>query len=312
MTGTYEGVRPDATLAFAFDHVYGDDGTFSVTVCGRDDDTTVCSVRAVIVTNVLPDPTIDTSGTTLLNGVPTLVTHVGTSVTLRARTTDPGSDDLTLTWDWDDGSPSTVTTSLVNPPAADPPLSPSVQPRDVLDTQAHAFTGACRYDIGYRAVDDDDDVRAGIDALVALVTGNATRNRSAGYWYSSFDRRNSPFTPAELACLLEIADFASRVFSELTPAQTLALARSVLNPPTTRTTAAQQLDRQLLAAWLNFANGSVDLTSLVDTNGDRRVDTPFLTVMVTAETVRLAAGSTSAQLVAQKDVVERLNLRDGG
>ena len=105
LTGTYEGVRPDATLAFAFDHTYGDDGTFSVTVCGRDDDTSVCSVRAVTVTNVLPDPTIDTTGTTLLNGVPTLVTHAGTSVTLRARTTDPGSDDLTLTWHWDDGSP---------------------------------------------------------------------------------------------------------------------------------------------------------------------------------------------------------------
>ncbi|WP_327251128.1 hypothetical protein [Streptomyces sp. NBC_01244] len=45
-------------------------------------------------------------------------------------------DDDTTTWDWGDGSPHTATTSLVNPPNPDPDRSPSVQSRDVTDTQA--------------------------------------------------------------------------------------------------------------------------------------------------------------------------------
>ena len=42
-------------------------------------------------------------------------------------------------------------------------------------------------------------------------------------------------------------------------------------------------DQQLLAAWLNFANGAIEWNQLVDTNGDRTADTPFLTAMEAAE-----------------------------
>jgi hypothetical protein len=41
-----------------------------------------------------------------------------------------------------------------------------------------------------------------------------------------------------------------------------------------KTTVAQQFDRQLLAAWLNFANGSIELASSVDPNGDGINDSP--------------------------------------
>ncbi len=71
--------------------------------------------------------------------------------------------------------------------------------------------------------------------------------------------------------------------------------------------AAQQLDRQLLTAWLNFANGAFDYAELVDTNGDKIVDTPFSLVMANAEAVRLNPSSTDSQLRAQRDILERIN-----
>ena len=72
----------------------------------------------------------------------------------------------------------------------------------------------------------------------------------------------------------------------------------------------QKLDRQLLAAWLNFANGAVDLDELVDTNFDGVPDTVLLTALTTAESVRLNPASTDAQLLAQKDILESINLMD--
>ncbi len=66
-------------------------------------------------------------------------------------------------------------------------------------------------------------------------------------------------------------------------------------------------DAQLLAAWLNFANGAYDLDELVDTTGDGVADTEFLTFMVQAETVRLDPTSTHQDLFPVKDALERLN-----
>jgi hypothetical protein len=70
--------------------------------------------------------------------------------------------------------------------------------------------------------------------------------------------------------------------------------------------------RQLLAAWLNFANSAVGYDELVDTDGDGVVDTPFNVAVANAEAVRLNPGATKAQLDAQKNILERINLRNGG
>jgi hypothetical protein len=68
---------------------------------------------------------------------------------------------------------------------------------------------------------------------------------------------------------------------------------------------------QLLASWLNFANGALDPTELVDTDGAHGVDTPFLTVVNTVEAFYNNPSSTRAQLLAQQKILERVNLRDG-
>lgn len=256
-----------------------------------------------------PTLTPDLGGTTLINGVPAFITHAGQSLTFGVRVQDPGSDDETVTWSWDDGppAPDVSTTYLVNGLGPDPLKSPSIRPRDLIDTQLHTFGSACLYSVAIAA--DDDDGGTTSSTVKVIITGNATKNRSAGYWQTQYRLTSgSKFTQEQLSCYLKITAFMSRVFNERTDASTLALARAVLAPPTTKTTAEQQLDRQLLAVWLNFANGSIDLTSPVDANGDGVNDSTFAAALAAAEAVRLDPAATKAQ----KTILERINLRDGG
>lgn len=311
LPGVLENARPDATLSALASHVYGDNGTYPVQVCGADDDGSACTTLSAVVTNVAPAVAIDTSGATVVHGVPYLFAEAGVPVAFAGRSTDPGSDDLSLSWDWDDGAPApdVTTVSLVNPPAADGTPSPSFQPRDVTDLQTHVFGTACRYDVVLRSVDDDGG--AATDGLTVLVVGLADRVRSAGYWQQIYRGRASEFTAPDLLCRLDIVGTLSAVFSEVRPASTVPEAYDVLNPAANGGVPSAALDRQLLAAWLNFANGGVGWSELVDTDGDGTLDTSFADLVQTAEAVRLSVTSTPVQLLAQKDRLERLNTRDG-
>ena len=104
-----------------------------------------------------------------------------------------------------------------------------------------------------------------------------------------------------------IVGFVSDVFHEVTDASTLATAEAVLQPGG-GTTAKEQFDRQLLAALINFANGDPDFDELIDTDGNGIGDTPFLQVIANVEAVRLNPASTNAQIIAAKDLLERINL----
>jgi hypothetical protein len=290
-------------------HQYGDDGAFTIRVSVTDDDGGTGSGSFLLqVANVAPTAAIDESAATLVNGVPTVIAHAGEPLSFTGRSTDPGSDDLTLAWDWADGGSSldVSTTSLVNPPETDPDPSPSVQPRDVTDTQVHAFGDACLYQVGFQATDDDGGTAS--DTTQVIVAGNAEARRSAGYWQQQY-RANGPrdLTNAQLQCRLAVARHMSRVFDEVTDASTVDEAADVLFVNLNTGTMEQIFDRQLLAAWVNFANGAADLDTLVDTDGDRVADTSFGTAITAAEAVRLDPSHTRAQLDAQKTILQRIN-----
>ena len=310
LTGTLENVRPDATLTFSVAHIYGDDGVFTVTVCGKDDDALPqCSAIPVTITNVAPTAEITApASTTTINGVDVVITNQGATVGFAGRSTDPGSDDLALSWNWDDGPPvPDVTTMYLNDPSisSDPDPSPSINPRDVTDAKSHAFS-ACLFDVDFSAADDDSGVAS--DTIKVLVTGNSTVRFSAGYWQNVFrSRKSTPFTDAQITCYLKIVGFVSLVFNETTDASTIAKAYDVLKVGSS-TSAKEQFDRQLLATLINFANGEPDWNELIDTNGDGVGDTPFLNVIAAAEAVRNNPASTNAQIVAQKDLLEKINL----
>jgi len=288
---------------------YGDNGVFTITARVDDDNGAFGSDSVTVtVNNVAPTADIDETGTILINGVPTFLTSAGDPLDLSANSTDPGSDDLTLTWDWDDGPPAPDVTvlNLADPPGTDPLPSPDVDPRDVTDDQTHTFDDACRYDIVFTSTDDDGG--GATDAVVVIIVGNEGEIRSAGYWLHQYRGNGTlAFTDEELECQLAIIDFVSTIFSEVRAAATIDEALDVLFV-NGRSDMEELLDRQLLAALLNFVNGSIGWDQLIDTDGDTFGDTAFSDVIATVESVRANPASTDAELEAQKDLLEQINL----
>ena len=309
--GDEEHARPDGTIAYELSHTYGDDGTFTVRVCASDDDVSepVCATKDVTVTNEAPTATIDESGATVIDGTPIFVAHAGEPVAFSGRSTDPGSDDLTLRWSWGDGDPlvDVSTPFLLNAPNADPDPSPSIDPRDVTDPRSHAFGRACMYDVGFSA-DDDDGGASPTDTISVLIAGNATAGRPSGYWAQQYRQRGGvELDDATLTCYLRIVDVVSRVLHDVRDAGTFQKAQAILFDQGKPVGKRDQLDRDLLTAWLNFANGAVDWDELVDTNGDGIADTAFSAAMREAEAVRRDDASTPAQIDAQRAIVQSIN-----
>jgi hypothetical protein len=309
LTGTEEHVRPDGSISYNVNHTYGDDGTFTVTVCGADDDVSnICKTAQVTVNNLNPTAAINEDDATDVNGTNVLLAQAGEAVGFKGRSTDPGSDDLTLRWDWDDGppAPDASTTYLVNFPFTDPDPSPSVQPRDVTDEQSHAFGDACIYDVAFSALDDDSG--SALDMIKVLISGNADKGQPSGYWAHQYRHKGSiDFDDATLGCYLEIVAFVSKVYNEARDASTFDKAQRILFAQDKPANKRDQLDRDLLTAWLNFANGAVKWNEQVDTNRNGTPDTAFYQAMQTAEAVRNNPTATASQLDAQRVIVQNIN-----
>ncbi len=117
---------------------------------------------------------------------------------------------------------------------------------------------------------------------------------------------STDFDDATLTCYLEMVDFVSDVFHEVRDVSTFQLARSLLFTQGSSVSKRDQLDRDLLTVWLNFANGAVEWDELVDTNRDGTADTVFHVAVETAEAVRLDPASTKAQLDAQRAILQSI------
>ncbi|UCD92856.1 MAG: PKD domain-containing protein, partial [Methanobacteriota archaeon] len=143
---TEENDPPDATGSFMGSHVYGDDGDFTVTITVTDDDGGSDTATVLQhVENQPPEAVV--SGNTVINE--------GESVELTADATDPGSDDLIITWDWGDGTTSTSTfyNDGVGP---DPALSPhGTWPFSIQDTASHVYGDNGNFTVTLTAEDDD-------------------------------------------------------------------------------------------------------------------------------------------------------------
>jgi subtilisin family serine protease len=289
---------------------YGDNGAFTVSTAVTDKDGGTGSTSfGLTVANVAPTAAIDLSGTILVNGVPTLVGDVDGPVDFAATASDPGSDDLEFDWDFGDGNSATGV-SLVNDPLFDPLPSPTLQPRvNVGDAQSHQYLEACTYETTLDVTDDDGGASP-TDTVAVLVTGNAVASRPTGWWHGQYMHGGfvADFTVPTLECYLAIARFGSTVFDEAVPLATLADADAVLQPSGGADAHLAHLDRELLTAWLNFANGVFDYGQpVVDTDKDGAPDLAFSDVMAAAEAVRLDAGATKKELGDQRHIVQEVN-----
>ena len=301
LAGVLENVRPNATFTFSVQKQYGDNGPFNVVVTGFDDDTSTAGAGIAAVANLNPTSVIDESGTESYGGKTAFVLNSGGDVTVPASSADPGSDDLEFTWDWDDGTTSTET-SLVNPPATDPAKSPSVQPRAVTLDATHTYATACLFTLTV-TVEDDDGGTAN-DTAAVVVRGNSHVNKGSGWWLNQYRVKSAnDFTTETLECYLAITGYFSLVFPD---GMTRDDAVNILFTPAK----APPLDvfkQQLLAAWLNFANGAIDFDTPVATGADPSVlNTTFGAAMLAAETVAINPASTPDQIRAQKDIIERI------
>ena len=92
---------------------------------------------------------------TWLWGIPDLASLIsGPTVSLTASISDPGSDDVTVTWDWGDGAVDTITVfnDGVGP---DPFPSPWGAPVSLTEVGGHVYAGAGRYSVTLTVTDDD-------------------------------------------------------------------------------------------------------------------------------------------------------------
>ena len=306
VTGTIENDPPDATLTFAVSRRYGDDGAFRADVCAADDAETTCAPLDLPVANVAPTAALHPAGAVDVGGQPTLLAAVGEPLTLGGRATDPGSDDLTLRWNWGDGSPVTATFYPANPPDPDPSPSPGVGPRDVTEEATHAFDRPGRYKITFWAEDDDGGVSAE-QPITAVVFGPGGRPRHAGYWQHQLSGAGRvDFDQDTLLAYLAIVDHFSAVFHKTRDAGTLPAAYDVLFLGGNGGSAAEQLDRALLTVWLNVAHGALDPFRQADVDGDGLPDGTLAAIMATAESVRQDPTATDAALRHQTHLVRRL------
>lgn len=154
---TEENDPPDATGSFMGSHVYGDDGNFTVTASVTDDDGgSDLASTVVYVENV--DPQVAVSGITLIDE--------GESVHLTANITDPGSDDIYVTWDWGDGSTDGAVyyNNGVDP---DPDPSPGGDwPFNVQDTASHVYGDNGNFTVTLTVEDDDGGVTTILTTVV--------------------------------------------------------------------------------------------------------------------------------------------------
>jgi hypothetical protein len=89
---------------------------------------------------------------------------VGLPIGFEASAEDPGSDDLTFTWSWGDGTADMVRTYFNDGVGPDPFPSPDVNPIAVTEVVMHAFAAPGTYVVVLTVTDDDGGV-----ASVAIV-----------------------------------------------------------------------------------------------------------------------------------------------
>ena len=191
-------------------------------------------------------------------------------------------------------------------PNPDPFPSPSVDPRDLLDSQSNAFTRACLYRVSLTATDDDGGSAS--DGVAVLVTGDSNTSRGAGFWMTNYRQRPNALDDETLTCYLAIVGHMSEVFDEITEGTSgFDAAVDVLWTNDSRGDMRQLMERHLMTAWLNFAHGAFGWDEMVDTDGDGLPDTAFSDVVQTAEDVRQDDESTRQELEEQKDILEYVN-----
>jgi len=207
----------------------------------------------------------------------------GGEVLLTANVTDLGSDDLTLTFDWDDGSPPEVRIYLNDIAGSEPVYDPTVNeirspwgtyPFEVEDTFAHVYGDNGEYTVTLTITDDDGGtsiVSTNITVLNVdpeLMNINVTilenAPRTQGYWNHQC-RVIIPYGD-HTGILQEWIDeigVQSQVFAGISSKDEVC---SILDPDD-RSNMLLKAKQQLMALWLNVVSSKLYPESPLDLPG---------------------------------------------
>lgn len=116
--------------------------------------------------------------------------------------------------------------------------------------------------------------------------GRGSTALTAAQWAAEFRKGAGKLSDKTLLCYLSLAQNGSKVFPEATDSNSLGKAYKVLRGKGARAT----LDRELLAAWLNWAHGVYDGSTKVHRT------TTLKSAVAVAERHRLNGKATAAQL----------------
>ena len=297
-----DGTPPEpvtiAQLAVGRSHTYGDNGVFPVLVTVADDDGGVGN-DAVLVTvnNLAPSVTIDVSDAVNFPGGDYLVVQAGSELPSAAQASDPGSDDLTFTWNVGD-----VNTYFNDGIGPDPAMSPfGTFPFAAMDGAVALYQTPGVEQLAV-TVTDDDGGAAGDEGNVVVV-GLADTTQGSGWWKHQYSGNGAPHVhAATLEGYLAIVNAVSSVFSESVNVASAEDVHALLSP-----SGGDRLARaraELMVAWLQFASGAVAWDASVPVGND--VTMPFLDVMFEAETTILDATATDGALHAIEQLLAKV------
>ena len=278
------------SLAAGVPHVYGDNGSYAVTVTVTDDDGgSGVDMVVVLVGNLDPTVSFDASGAVAFPGGNYLVVGAGSELPSAAEGTDAGSDDLTFTWSF--GDENTYFNDGANP---DPLQSPSgTFPFNAADSEAAVYANP-----GVElltVVLDDDDGGTDSDGGNVVVVGTATRTEGSGWWKHQFSGHGSAHVDAATAAgYIEIVNAVSSVFSEQVVVATAGDVHAALSPHAKDRRGRARAE--LLVAWLQFASGAVPWDATVPQGG--QATSAFLDLMFEAEATIANPAATNAELLA--------------
>lgn len=180
----------------------------------------------------------------------------------------------------------TVTTKRIDLLAALPPM-PTASPTPAVTPTATPAATATPTRSQTAGPADLSTVADPVPVPDTCKRGKGTEPLNARRWATEMLRGKGTLDDRTLVCYLSLAQNGSKVFPEVTDAGSLGKAYKVLAPKSK--TAKALLDRELLAAWLNYAHGVH--------NGSTKVhgSTTLTKAVGIAERHRTANG-TSAQL----------------
>jgi len=155
--GVFDVTGPNNTVT----HTWGDDYAGKATVRVSDGKSSVEANTTVTVLNIVPSGTISVVSPQ----------HEGSPMTFLANVTDPGSDDLFLTWKWGFGASDEKSTYYNNGVGPDPYPSPDINPRDITDGKTHAYGDNGAFTVTV-FVQDDDSGSSGTTLTVTATPDN--------------------------------------------------------------------------------------------------------------------------------------------